>query len=61
MFILARKVATALITGCSIVLKPSQQTPNTAAEFTKIIAHMKELPAGVYNFITGTGSTIGTA
>jgi lactaldehyde dehydrogenase/glycolaldehyde dehydrogenase len=29
-FILARKVATSLITGCSIVLKPSQQTPNTA-------------------------------
>ncbi|MDQ0860635.1 acyl-CoA reductase-like NAD-dependent aldehyde dehydrogenase [Bacillus sp. V2I10] len=31
-FILARKVAAALITGCSIVLKPSQQTPNTAAD-----------------------------
>ncbi|MDR0136870.1 aldehyde dehydrogenase [Metabacillus idriensis] len=59
-FILARKVATALITGCSIVLKPSQQTPNTAAEFTKIIAEMKDIPAGVYNFITGKGSTIGT-
>lgn len=59
-FILARKVATALVTGCSIVLKPSQQTPNTAAEFTKIIDEMKEIPAGVYNFITGKGSTIGT-
>ncbi|WP_282033300.1 aldehyde dehydrogenase [Metabacillus indicus] len=58
-FILARKVATALITGCTIVLKPSQQTPNTAAEFTKIIDEMKEIPPGVYNFITGKGSTIG--
>ncbi|MGX1194426.1 aldehyde dehydrogenase [Metabacillus sp. SLBN-84] len=58
-FILARKVATALITGCSIVLKPSQQTPNTAAEFTKIIDEMKDIPTGVYNFITGKGSTIG--
>ncbi|MGD6793250.1 aldehyde dehydrogenase [Metabacillus indicus] len=58
-FILARKVATALITGCAIVLKPSQQTPNTAAEFTKIIDEMKEIPPGVYNFITGKGSTIG--
>ncbi|MFY4774470.1 aldehyde dehydrogenase [Metabacillus sp. RGM 3146] len=59
-FILARKVATALIAGCSIVLKPSQQTPNTAAEFTKIISEM-DIPRGVYNFITGKGSTIGNA
>ncbi|WP_062235826.1 aldehyde dehydrogenase [Fictibacillus sp. FJAT-27399] len=61
-FILARKVATALITGCSIVLKPSQQTPNTAAEFTKLIDSMKnEIPPGVYNFVTGKGSVIGNA
>ncbi|MBD1380317.1 aldehyde dehydrogenase [Metabacillus arenae] len=59
-FILARKVATALVTGCTIVLKPSQQTPNTANEFTKII-HELNLPKGVYNFITGKGSTIGNA
>ncbi|WP_338781261.1 aldehyde dehydrogenase [Metabacillus sp. FJAT-52054] len=59
-FIFARKVATALIAGCSIVLKPSQQTPNTAAELTKIIANL-DLPKGVYNMITGTGSTIGNA
>ncbi|TFE00363.1 aldehyde dehydrogenase [Jeotgalibacillus salarius] len=58
-FILARKVATALIAGCTIVLKPSQQTPNTAAEFTKIIDGMEEIPKGVYNYVTGTGSTIG--
>lgn len=36
-FILARKVATALVTGCTIVIKPSQHTPNTTMEFTKII------------------------
>ncbi|MTH54327.1 aldehyde dehydrogenase [Bacillus mangrovi] len=59
-FIFARKVATALIAGCSIVLKPSQQTPNTAAELTEIIAAL-DLPKGVYNMITGTGSTIGNA
>ncbi|KGP92709.1 aldehyde dehydrogenase [Pontibacillus chungwhensis BH030062] len=59
-FILARKVATALVTGCSIVLKPSQQTPNTAAEFTKIIDEM-DLPKGIYNFITGTGGKLGNA
>ncbi|RAZ77805.1 aldehyde dehydrogenase [Planococcus halotolerans] len=60
-FILARKVATALVTGCTIVIKPSQQTPNTAMEFTKIIDAMDEIPAGVYNVVTGTGSEIGNA
>lgn len=60
-FILARKVATALVTGCTIVLKPSQQTPNTAVEFTKLIDEMDEVPKGVYNLITGTGSEIGNA
>ncbi|WJE15847.1 aldehyde dehydrogenase [Halobacillus sp. ACCC02827] len=58
-FILARKVATALVTGCTIVLKPSQQTPNTAMEFTKIIDKMEEIPKGVYNVVTGSGSEIG--
>lgn len=60
-FILARKVATALVTGCTIVIKPSQQTPNTAMEFTKIVDAMDEIPAGVYNVVTGTGSEIGNA
>lgn len=60
-FILARKVATALVTGNTIVLKPSQHTPNTAMEFTKIVDEMKEIPAGVYNVITGAGSEIGNA
>ncbi|MGP4059689.1 aldehyde dehydrogenase [Halobacillus sp. H74] len=60
-FILARKVATALVTGCTLVLKPSQQTPNTAMEFTKIIHKMDDIPKGVYNLVTGTGSEIGNA
>ncbi|MBM7552252.1 aldehyde dehydrogenase [Thalassobacillus pellis] len=60
-FILARKVATALVTGCTIVLKPSQQTPNTAMEFTKLVDSMSEIPNGVYNLVTGTGSEIGNA
>lgn len=58
-FILARKVATALITGCTIVLKPSQKTPNTAAYFTKMVDDMNILPDGVYNYVTGRGSQIG--
>ncbi|RLQ96191.1 aldehyde dehydrogenase [Falsibacillus albus] len=57
-FILARKVATALVAGCTIVLKPSQKTPNTMMEFTKII-HELDIPKGVINVVTGTGSKIG--
>lgn len=60
-FILARKVATALVTGSTIVLKPSQHTPNTAMEFTKIVDEMDDIPAGVYNVVTGAGSEIGNA
>lgn len=60
-FILARKVATALVTGCTIVIKPSQHTPNTAMAFTKIIDEMEDIPAGVYNVVTGSGSEIGNA
>src|SRR5690625_4111928 len=58
-FILARKVATALVTGNTIIIKPSQHTPNTTMEFTKIIDEMKEIPRGVYNVVTGAGSEIG--
>ncbi|MCA1056000.1 aldehyde dehydrogenase [Rossellomorea aquimaris] len=58
MFILARKLAPAIVTGCTIVLKPSQYTPNTACEFAKIIEEV-ELPKGVFNLVTGKGSDIG--
>ncbi|MGG1631937.1 aldehyde dehydrogenase [Rossellomorea sp. NRS-1567] len=58
MFILARKVAPAIVTGCTIVMKPSQYTPNTACEFAKIIDEIG-LPKGVFNLVTGKGSDIG--
>ena len=60
-FILARKVATALMTGCTVVIKPSQHTPNTTMEFTRIVDEMPEVPAGIYNVVTGAGSEIGNA
>jgi lactaldehyde dehydrogenase / glycolaldehyde dehydrogenase len=59
MFILARKVAPAIVTGCTVVLKPSQHTPNTACEFAKIIDEVG-LPKGVFNLVTGKGSDIGS-
>lgn len=57
-FIFARKVATALITGCSVVIKPSEETPNTAIAFSEVIDSM-DLPNGVYNLVTGKGDTVG--
>ncbi len=58
MFIFARKVAPAFVTGCPIIIKPSQYTPNTACELTSII-HEVGLPKGVFNLVTGKGSDIG--
>lgn len=57
-FIFARKVATSLITGCSVVIKPSEETPNTAIAFSKILDNVG-LPKGVYNLVTGKGDTVG--
>lgn len=57
-FVMARKVAPALLTGCSIVLKPSSLTPNTTFEFAKMVATLN-LPKGVVNFVSGSGKTLG--
>lgn len=59
-FVMARKVAPALLTGCSIVLKPSSNTPATTFEFAKLVAGL-DLPAGVLNFVSGGGATLGDA
>ncbi|MDO6655862.1 aldehyde dehydrogenase [Anaerobacillus sp. 1_MG-2023] len=59
MFIFARKVAPAFVTGCPIIIKPSQYTPNTACELASII-HEIGVPKGVFSLVTGKGSDIGT-
>ncbi|MDR1757654.1 MAG: aldehyde dehydrogenase [Bacteroidales bacterium] len=59
-FVMARKVAPALLTGCTIVLKPSSNTPNTTFEFAKMVAELN-LPKGVLNFVSGSGKTLGNA
>jgi len=52
------KVAPALAAGCTIVLKPSELTPLTALELGAI-AEEVELPHGVLNIISGTGTEAG--
>lgn len=59
-FLIARKAAAALIAGCTIVIKPSQITPENCCEFCKIVDEMG-LPAGVFNVVTGRGSLVGNA
>lgn len=57
-FLIARKMAPALITGNTIVIKPSAESPNNAVAFTKII-DKAGLPQGVFNLITGRGGEVG--
>lgn len=59
-FLIARKMAPALVTGNTIVIKPSEETPNNAALFTELLA-ATDLPPGVFNLVYGRGETIGQA
>ena len=56
----AWKVAPALAAGCTIVLKPAEQTSLTALELAAI-ADDVGVPAGVLNILTGAGSVAGQA
>lgn len=57
-FLIARKAAPALVTGNTIVIKPSQQTPINAYIFAQIVEEVG-LPKGVFNLVNGRGSVIG--
>jgi len=56
LLMLAWKIAPALATGNTVVLKPAEFTPLTALAFAEICQEI-ELPPGVVNIITGDGST----
>ncbi|WP_421504460.1 aldehyde dehydrogenase [Erwinia rhapontici] len=57
-FLIARKAAPALLTGNTIVVKPSELTPNNAIIFAQIVDEIG-LPAGVFNLVTGYGPVVG--
>ena len=59
-FLIARKMAPALVTGNSIVIKPSEETPNNAALFARLVAET-DLPAGIFNIVYGRGGSVGRA
>ncbi len=58
LYVLARKVAPALLTGNAIVVKPSEITPNSTLELGRIF-DAAEVPAGVVNLVCGYGPIVG--
>ncbi|MEU8542869.1 aldehyde dehydrogenase family protein [Streptomyces sp. NPDC048717] len=54
------KVAPALAAGCTLVLKPAEDTPLTAQLFAEAV-HDAGVPAGVFNLVTGLGPVAGQA
>ncbi len=54
------KVAPALATGCTMVLKPSEVAPYSGQLFTEIL-HAAGVPAGVFNLVHGDGMGVGVA
>jgi aldehyde dehydrogenase (NAD+) len=56
----ASKVAPALATGCTVVLKPSEIAPLSAMLFAEIV-DAADVPPGVFNLVNGDGPTVGEA
>ena len=57
---MAWKIGPALATGCTVVLKPAEQTPLTALYMASLIAEVG-FPPGVVNVLPGYGPTAGAA
>ncbi len=55
---IACKVAPAIAAGCTMVLKPSEESPLSAIIFAEIL-DKAGLPKGVFNLVNGTGEEIG--
>ncbi|TWT55008.1 Phenylacetaldehyde dehydrogenase [Rubripirellula amarantea] len=56
----AWKLAPALATGCTVVLKPAEQTPLSALRLGELLLEAG-IPAGVVNIVPGFGETAGAA
>ena len=54
------KVGPALITGCTMVFKPSEMAPLSAQLFAEMVDEAG-FPKGVFNMIHGTGASVGDA
>jgi len=56
---IALKVMPALAAGCTMVLKPSEQSPMSGMLFSEILDEAG-VPAGVYNMVNGDGAGVGS-
>ncbi|WP_100633755.1 aldehyde dehydrogenase family protein [Pseudomonas qingdaonensis] len=54
------KLGPALATGCSVVLKPADETPLSALKLAELVLEAG-YPAGVFNVVTGVGAVAGAA
>ncbi|MFI2510974.1 aldehyde dehydrogenase family protein [Streptomyces sp. NPDC018972] len=54
------KTAPALAAGCTVVVKPAEDTPLVARLFAQAV-HEAGIPAGVFNLVTGLGPVAGQA
>ncbi len=59
-FLIARKAGPALITGNTIVIKPSEETPHNAVKFCELLQQI-DFPPGLINIVHGRGATTGHA
>ena len=59
-FVMMRKIAPAILTGNTVVVKVSEYTPNTSFEIAKML-NESGVPPGVVNVVVGEGATIGQA
>jgi aldehyde dehydrogenase (NAD+) len=57
---IACKVAPALAAGCTMILKPSENTPSSALIFAEILDEAG-VPKGVFNLVNGLGGEVGAA
>ncbi|WP_206245283.1 aldehyde dehydrogenase family protein [Novosphingobium terrae] len=54
------KVGPCLAAGCTMILKPSEEAPGSAAIFAEVM-EAAGVPAGVFNLVQGDGADVGTA
>jgi aldehyde dehydrogenase (NAD+) len=60
LMLFAQKLAPALATGCTVVMKPSEYAALTTIRLAQLVAEAG-LPPGVFNFVPGPGPTTGEA
>ncbi len=61
LLLMSWKLAPALAAGCTMVVKPAEQTPASALEFARLVIAETDLPKGVFNVVTGIGERAGAA